>query len=60
MTTGILDALTQLFALFASGHTEKEEIAGKHAASRYLSARLSKSVVDHYLNCFDDCLGVFR
>ena len=60
MTTGILDALTQLFALFASGHTEKEEIAGKHAASRYLSARLSKSVVDHYLNCYDDYIEVFR
>ena len=60
MTTGILDALTQLFALFASGHTEKEEIAGRLAASRYLSARLSKSVVDHYLDSYDDYIEAFR
>ena len=33
MTTGILDALTQLFALFASGRTEKEELAGRQAAN---------------------------
>ena len=60
MTTGILDALTQLFALFASGRTEKEELAGRQAANRYLSGRLSKPVVDRYLAKYDTHLESFR
>ena len=60
MTTGILEALTQLFALFASGRTEKEELAGRQAANRYLSVRLSKSVVDRYLDSYDTHLETFR
>ena len=60
MTTGILDALTQLFALFASGRTEKEELAGRQVANRYLSGRLSKSLVDRYLNSYDTHLETFR
>ena len=60
MTTGILEALTQLFALFASGRTKKEELAGRQAANRYLSVRLSKSVVDRYLDSYDTHLETFR
>jgi len=60
MTTGILDALTQLFALFASGRTEKEELIGRQTASRYLRGRLSKKVVDHYLGRYDDHLNTFQ
>ncbi|HHZ94538.1 MAG TPA: ATP-binding cassette domain-containing protein [Flavobacteriales bacterium] len=60
MTTGILDALTQLFALFASGRTEKEEFIGRQAASRYLRERLPKKVVDYYLTRYDEHLKVFQ
>ncbi|MGY8902295.1 MAG: hypothetical protein ACKVI1_06855, partial [Flavobacteriales bacterium] len=60
MTTGILDALTQLFALFASGRTEKEELIGRQTASRYLRGRLSKKVVDHYLGRYDEHLNTFQ
>lgn len=60
MTTGILDALTQLFALFASGRTEKEEFIGRQAASRYLRGRLPKKVVDHYLTRYDEHLNIFQ
>jgi hypothetical protein len=59
MTTGILDALTQLFALFASGRTEMEELAGRQSASRYLSGRLSKSLVNRYLDSYDSHLETF-
>ena len=60
MTTGILDALSQLFALFASGRTEKEELIGRQTASRYLRGRLSKKVVDHYLGRYDEHLKKFQ
>ena len=60
MTTGILDALTQLFALFASGRSDKEELVGRQAANKYLSGRLSKSLVDSYLNIYDNHLESFR
>ena len=60
MTTGILDALTQLFALFAAGRTEKEELIGRQTASRYLRGRLSKKVVDHYLGRYDEHLKTFQ
>ena len=60
MTTGILDALTQLFALFASGRSEKEEKTGRQATYRYLSFRLSKSVVEKYLKSYDSHLETFR
>lgn len=60
MTTGILDALTQLFALFASGRTEKEELIGRQTASRYLRGRLSKKAVDHYLGRYDEYLNNFQ
>ena len=41
MTTGILDALVRLFALFAAGRTPREAMYGRQAAERYLVGRLS-------------------
>ena len=56
MTTGILDALMRLFALFASGRSAREAMVGRQVASRYLLGRLSRSVTEDYLKRYDEAL----
>ncbi len=53
MTTGILDALVRLFALFAAGRTPREAMYGRQAAERYLAGRLSYDYTQAYLKQYD-------
>ena len=53
MTTGILDALVRLFALFAAGRTTREAMFGRQAAERYLAGRLSFEFTQSYLKKYD-------
>ena len=53
MTTGILDALVRLFALFAAGRTPREAMYGRQAAERYLAGRLSYEYTQAYLKQYD-------
>ncbi|MAI23687.1 MAG: hypothetical protein CL828_06490 [Crocinitomicaceae bacterium] len=53
MTTGILDALVRLFALFAAGRTPREAMYGRQAAERYLAGRLSYDFTQAYLKQYD-------
>lgn len=53
MTTGILDALVRLFALFAAGRTPREAMYGRQAAERYLAGRLSYEYTQAYLKHYD-------
>ncbi len=53
MTTGILDALVRLFALFAAGRTPREAMFGRQAAERYLAGRLSYEYTQAYLKQYD-------
>ncbi len=57
MTTGILDLLMQLFAVFAAGRSPREAMLGRQAANRYLSGRLSRSLTEDYLKRYDQALG---
>lgn len=60
MTTGILNALMQLFALFAAGGNGREALWGRQAASRYLRSRLTKNISDEYLLKYDLILNKFN
>lgn len=60
MTTGMLDALMQLFAIFAAGGSGREAMWGRQAASRYLRGRLAKSTSDQYLIKYDSILNRFN
>ena len=60
MTTGMLDALMRLFALFAAGGSGREAMWGRQAASRYLRGRLAKSTSDQYLLKYDHILSSFN
>ena len=53
MTTGILDALVRLFALFAAGRSPREAMYGRQAAERYLAGRLSYEFTQAYLKQYD-------
>ncbi|MFZ8836798.1 MAG: ATP-binding cassette domain-containing protein [Flavobacteriales bacterium] len=57
MTTGILDALVRLFAVFAAGRSAREAMLGRQAASRYLSGRLSYELTETYLKHYDRALS---
>lgn len=57
MTTGILDALMSLFAVFAAGRTSREAMLGRQAAKRYLSGRLSYELTETYLKHYDQALA---
>ncbi len=56
MTTGILDALMRLFAVFAAGRSSREAMLGRQAADRYLSGRLSFELTKTYLKHYDAAL----
>lgn len=60
MTTGILDALMQLFAVFAAGRSPKEAMLGRQAANRYLSGRLTRKLTEDYLKHYDQALAVLN
>lgn len=53
MTTGMLEALMRLFALFAAGGSARHAMYGRQAASRYLKGRLSAALSEHYLQRYD-------
>jgi ABC-type multidrug transport system ATPase subunit len=53
MTTGMLEALMRLFALFAAGGTSRHAMYGRQAASRYLKGRLNAALSEHYLQLYD-------
>ena len=57
MTTGILDALMSLFAVFAAGRSSREAMLGRQAAQRYLSGRLSYELAEQYLKHYDVALN---
>jgi len=57
MTTGILDALMSLFAVFAAGRSSREAMSGRQAAQRYLSGRLSYELTEQYLKHYDAALN---
>ncbi len=57
MTTGILDALMRLFAVFAAGRSSREAMLGRQAADRYLSGRLSFELTKTYLKHYDTALA---
>lgn len=57
MTTGILDSLMQLFAVFAAGRSPREAMLGRQSANRYLSGRLSRALTEDYLKRYDRALG---
>lgn len=60
MTTSILEALVQLFALFAAGR-DKEGIAlGRSHAARYMRNQLPKRWVDESLVRFDELVDQFQ
>lgn len=54
MTTGMLESLMRLFALFAAGGTARHAMYGRQAASRYLKGRLSSVLSEHYLRLYDE------
>lgn len=56
MTTGILDSLMRLFAVFAAGRSPREAMLGRQSASRYLAGRLSRSLTEDYLKRYDSAL----
>lgn len=53
MTTGMLEALMRLFALFAAGGSPRHAMYGRQAASRYLKGRLNAALSEHYLQLYD-------
>ena len=57
MTTGMIEALMRLFALFAAGGSARHAMFGRQAASRYLKGRLSAALSEHYLRLYDEELA---
>lgn len=60
MTTSILDALIQLFALFAAGRGEEGVALGRDHAARYMRNQLPKPLVDDSLLRFDMLVEQFQ
>ena len=60
MTTSILEALVQLFALFAAGRGKEGIVLGRSHAARYMRNQLPKSWVDRSLLRFDELVDVFQ
>ena len=59
MTTSILEALVQLFALFAAGRTPEGVALGRSHAARYMRNQLPKKWVDESLLRFDELVEQF-
>ena len=60
MTTNILEALIQLFALFAAGHDRKGVELGRSHAARYMRVQLPKARADESLMRFDELVDQFQ
>ena len=60
MTTSILEALIQLFALFAAGRGKEGIALGRTHAARYMRNQLPKSLVDDSLTRFDELVDQFQ
>ena len=60
MTTNILEALIQLFALFAAGHDKKGVEMGRSHASRYMRIQLPKARAEESLMRFDELVNQFQ
>ena len=60
MTTNILEALIQLFALFAAGHDKKGVELGRSHAARYMRAQLPKAWAEESLMRFDELVDQFQ
>ncbi|MDA0729013.1 MAG: ATP-binding cassette domain-containing protein [Bacteroidetes bacterium] len=60
MTTSILEALIQLFALFAAGRGEEGVALGRDHAARYMRNQLPKPIVDQSLVRFDSLVDLFQ
>ncbi len=60
MTTNILEALIQLFALFAAGRGKEGISLGRAHAARYMRNHLPKTLVDASLERFDELVDQFQ
>jgi|SaaInl3SG_22_DNA_1037383.scaffolds.fasta_scaffold00137_15 ABC-type multidrug transport system ATPase subunit len=60
MTTSILEALIQLFALFAAGRGEEGIALGRTHATRYMRNQLPKKWADESLGRFDELVDQFQ
>lgn len=60
MTTSILEALIQLFALFAAGRGKEGIALGRSHAARYMRNQLPKALVDDSLARFDELVDQFQ
>ena len=60
MTTSILEALIQLFALFAAGRGEEGIALGRTHATRYMRNQLPKVLADESLERFDELVDQFQ
>ena len=60
MTTSILEALIQLFALFAAGRGKEGIALGRAHAARYMRNQLPKALVDDSLARFDELVDQFQ
>ena len=60
MTTSILEALIQLFALFAAGQDKNGVDLGRTHAARYMRIQLPKAWADESLERFDELVNQFQ
>ena len=60
MTTSILEALIQLFALFAAGRDDKGISLARAHAARYMRNQLPKAFVEQSLDRFDELVMQFQ
>ena len=60
MTTSVLEALIQLFALFAAGRGKEGIAMGRRHASRYMQRQMPKMHLEDSLQRFDELVNVFQ
>ena len=60
MTTSILEALIQLFALFSAGRGKEGIALGRAHAAKYMRNQLPKNLVDDSLVRFDELVDQFQ
>ena len=60
MTTSVLEALIQLFALFAAGRGNEGIAMGRRHAARYMQRQMPKMHLEDSLKRFDELVNVFQ
>ena len=60
MTTSVLEALIQLFALFAAGRGKEGVAMGRRHASRYMQRQMPKMHLEDSLRRFDELVNVYQ